>query len=150
MEYCQLGYYRRLHGMTQEELAEKAGVSIEFIQKVENGEEVVNSSGEFEKISNALGEQPYMVFGVSGVWKAIREAEIEHENDKELFEAKDKAEQYEIICASTAEKLYAMRDTLYYAVDSLGSGNIQIAERGMVQTVMLALETVARELTFDH
>ena len=48
-------YYREMQGMSQEELAEKSGVSRPIISGIENGNLKGTKAGTLEKISTALG-----------------------------------------------------------------------------------------------
>jgi transcriptional regulator with XRE-family HTH domain len=54
-------YFRKLKGLTQEELAEKAEVHYTYIGGIERGERNI-SLETFEKISNALNVPPSVIF----------------------------------------------------------------------------------------
>ena len=56
-------YYRKLNGLTQEQLAEKAGISISYIKQIESFEQYKNTSMTIIlKISGALNTSLAILF----------------------------------------------------------------------------------------
>lgn len=54
--------YRESHGMTQEDLAEKTGISRATISRIENNREVNLTMKTIAKIASVFGVEPSIIF----------------------------------------------------------------------------------------
>lgn len=74
--------YRKVAGLTQEELAQKVGISTMSIRRYENGERIA-SKEIIETIAAALGVDPYGLYS----WNQATAALEEHINARERVDA---------------------------------------------------------------
>lgn len=135
--------YREKKGLTQEELAEKAKVPVELIKEIE-GEIVILPASQANSISNVLGVEPSLIFDPVAEYETARK----NQTSDEILDLKEKLCDYEYLCASSAERLASLIETLREAKNKLeDSGLRKTTEFCMIETVDIALETIVKDLT---
>ncbi|MEB8638187.1 helix-turn-helix transcriptional regulator [Bacillus cereus] len=72
---------RKARGFTQGELAEKSGVSVSYISKIENGKDEPPSEDTCIKLAKALLEDPYKMVVMAGKVPSDFQQVIFHDQD---------------------------------------------------------------------
>ena len=134
--------YREKKGLTQEELAEKAKVPVELIKEIE-GEIVILPASQANSISNVLGVEPSLIFDSVAEHETARK----NQTSDEILDLKEKLCDYEYLCASSAERLASLIETLREAKNKLEDAHLRkTTEYCMIETVDVALETIMKDL----
>ena len=134
--------YREKKGLTQEELAEKAKVPVELIKEIE-GEIVILPASQANSISNVLGVEPSLIFDSAVEYETARK----NQTSDEILDLKEKLCDYEYLCASSAERLASLIETLREAKNKLEDAHLRkTTEYCMIETVDVALETIMKDL----
>ena len=116
---------------------------VELIKEIE-GEIVILPASQANSISNVLGVEPSLIFDPVAEYETARK----NQTSDEILDLKEKLCDYEYLCASSAERLASLIETLREAKNKLEDSVLRkTTEFCMIETVDIALETIVKDLT---